>query len=234
MARVLAVVAMVAAGCASSRVLSDEDGGVDAGADAPEADARIIDAAVIDARVDARTDAAVDASIDAPTDACVPVWTDLLQNAAFDGATPQPWTQSSTIIRVAAMMPFAPQSPPSAAMFGATNNADDVLTQTVTVPAAATGLRLRGWRCNVTTDMTAGADTFRVTVETPGGAVLETLQDISNADVAATCAWQPFTWDAAAAHAGAPIVLRFRGRTSATFLTRFVVDTLALEALACP
>ena len=47
-------------------------------------------------------------------------------------------------------------------------------------------------------------------------------------------AWQPFTWTATTPHAGAQVVLRLRGRTNASFLTRFVVDTLALEILACP
>ena len=218
------MLATVIAGCASSRVLEGEDA---AGADAPEPDAAVVDAAVIDAAV-------IDAPADAPTDACVPVWTDVLANPAFDGAMVGPWSQSSTIVRAAAQMPFGPQSVPNAAMFGAANNANDVLTQAVTIPAAATGLRLRGWQCHVTTDATAGADTFQVTVETAGGVVLETLASLSNADVAATCAWQPFTWTATAPHAGDQVVLRLRGRTSAGFLTRFVVDTLALEFLACP
>jgi hypothetical protein len=221
------------AGCASSRVVGDEDAG-DSDADAAVADARAIDAAVIDARVDAAIDAPTDAGLDAATDACVPAWTNVLANEAFDGAVVAPWTQSTMIIRTAAQMPFAPQSPPQAAEFGATNNADDVLTQTVTIPAAATGLRLRGWQCHVTSDPTAGADTFTVTLTTPGGAPVETLQSISNADVMGVCAWLPFEWNAAAPHAGETLVLRLRGRTSATFLTRFVVDTLALEVLACP
>lgn len=234
--RLLTAGALVAvAGCASSRVLSDQDAGDLDEADAGEVDAAVIDAAVIDgAVIDAPVDAPTDAATDAPTDACVPVWTDVLTNPSFDLALPAPWTQSTTIIRPAAQMPFAPQSTPNAAMFGATNNANDVLTQTVTIPAAATGLRLRGWQCNVTTDATAGADTFAVTLETPAGVVVETLSSISNATVAATCAWQPFTWTAIAPHAGEQLVLRFRGRTNAGFLTRFVVDTLALEILACP
>ncbi|HVV85102.1 MAG TPA: hypothetical protein VHE35_18685, partial [Kofleriaceae bacterium] len=198
-------------------------------ADAPAIDARALDAAVIDAPVDA----AVDAATDAPTDACEPTWNDLLVNPAFDTGV-APWTQSSTIIRTAAQMPFAPQSPPSAVEFGVTNNADDVLTQTVTIPADATALRLRGWHCDVTTDLTAGSDTFVVTLETPGGAVLETLHDISNANVGMVCAWETFEWDALLPHAGETLVLRFHGRTNAGFLTRFVVDSLALEALACP
>ncbi len=238
----LVVTAAAAAGCASSRV-SSPDGGVDAadvdasadaGTDAAVVDARVVDAAVIDAPIDAPTDAPTDAAIDAPTDACVATWTNLLVNPAFDGAALAPWTQSTTIVRPAAQMPFAPQSTPNAALFGATNNANDVLTQTVAIPATATGLRLRGWQCHVTTDAAPNADRFRVTLETPAGVTLETLVDLTNSNVAATCAWQPFTWTALTPHAGEQLVLRLRGQTNASALTRFVVDTLALEILACP
>lgn len=245
--------AVLLGGCASARTLGDGDAAlVDAAGDGPAVDAPAdgpaidgpVDGPVIDARIDARPidaaviDAAVDASVDAATDAavdaCVPTWTNLLGNPAFDGATVLPWTQTSTIIRTAAMMPFSPHTAPNAAEFGASNNANDVLVQTVTIPASATALRLRGFECHVTEDPIADADTFRVTVETPGGVVLETLRDITNSDVAPICVWLPFTWNATAAHAGQTVVLRFRGRTNLAFLTRFVVDSLALEVLACP
>lgn len=235
-ASALLVVALAggASSCASSRVTGgDADAAGDV--DAATVDARVVDAAVVDAAViDAPVDAPTDAAPDAATDACVPAWTNVLANPAFDGAASAPWAQSTSIIRTTAQMPFAPHTLPNAAMFGATNNADDTLTQAVTIPASATALRLRGQRCHVTSDLTAGADTFTVTLETPAGAVLETLSSISNADVAATCSWQPFEWTAAAPHAGAPLVLRFHGRTNAGFFTRFVVDSLALEILACP
>jgi hypothetical protein len=241
------------AGCASAKTVGD--GEVDAAApdaaaidgptidapaiDAPAIDARLVDAAVIDAPpIDAPPIDAppIDApAIDAPPiDACVPAWTNLLVNGAFDGATVMPWTQTSTIIRTAAMMPFAPQSAPNAALFGASNNANDVLVQTVMVPASATALRVRGVQCHVTEDPIAETDRFKVTLETPAGVELETLTDVYNDDVLPICAWLPFTWNAVTAHAGQPIVLKLRGRTNLALLTRFAVDSLALEVLACP
>lgn len=252
-----AAIAMVAGalGCASARTPGEVDAAdpidaadpVDAAAldaaapDAASPDAAVIDAAAPDAAViDARPiDAAppVDARvIDAtPIDAaCTPTWQNLLVNGAFDGATVAPWTQTSTIIRPAASMPFAPQSAPNAAEFGASNNANDVLVQTVTIPASATAVRVRGYQCHVTEDPITDADTFKVTLETPGGAVLETFTDITNSDVAPICVWLPFEWTATAPHAGQPVVLRLQGRTNLAFLTRFIVDGLSLEAQVCP
>jgi hypothetical protein len=238
----------IAAACASGRSSGSVDAAdpVDGGeVDAAAADAAAPDAATDAAITDAATDARVadgaidapplDAAIDAvPIDAaCTPTWQNLIGNGDFEtGVTP--WTQTSTIIRTAAQMPFAPQAGMYSALFGAANNANDVLVQTVTIPASATGLRLRGYECHVTEDLIAMTDSFRVTVETPAGTVLETLRSITNSDVAPICIWLPFTWTAAAAHPGQQVVLRLQGRTNLAFLTRFVVDGLAFEALTCP
>ena len=252
---------VVVAGCASARTADPIDAAVDDAAidgaeidsavadaatdaatdsatdarmvDAATVDAAAIDAAVIDAAmIDARV---IDAPIDAPIDAaCTPTWTNLLGNGGFETAI-VPWTQTSLIIRTSAQMPFAPQAGTYAALFGASNNANDVLVQTVTIPASATGLRMRGFDCNVTEDLiTPTNDTFKVTLETTDGAVLETLRDINASSVAPICAWLPFTWTATAAHPGQTVVVRFQGRTNLALLTRFAVDSLALEALACP
>jgi hypothetical protein len=113
----------------------------------------VLDARPIDAPppIDARP---IDATpIDAP---CTPTWQNLLVNGNFDSATVPPWTQTSAIIT--ASPPFAPRTAPNAARFGAGNNANDVLVQTVTVPATATGLRLRGYECHVTEDVITDAD----------------------------------------------------------------------------
>lgn len=248
-----------AAACASARTSGDVDAAVDVDAtidvdaahlDAAELDAAAPDAAAIDARaIDA---AAIDAAaIDAPlidarpidatpidavpVDApCTPTWRNLLVNGAFDDPTVTPWTQTSTIIRPAASMPFAPQSAPNAAEFGAANNANDVLVQTVFVPASATALRVRGFQCHVTEDPVTDADSFKATLETTGGTVLETFTDITNSDVAPICLWTSFEWNAATAHANSQVVLKFQGRTNLVFLTRFIVDSVSLEALACP
>lgn len=245
--RWLSLPVMLVAACASANMTSDDDGvevdatevdalEVDAGeTDAPETDATAVDAASVDAAsidamaIDAHVDAATDASIDAM---CTPTWQNILVNGSFDLGVP-PWTQTSMIIRDAASLPFNPQAGTHAAMLGIGNNANDVIVQTVTIPASATGLRVRGYQCFVTEDPIEDTDTFRATLETPGGAVLETLLDITNTDTAPICFWTSFTWTAATAHAGQTIVLRMRATTNIAFLTRFVVDTMSLEYLGC-
>ena len=246
--KAIAAIALCAA-CASARTGGEVDAGggdlidaadpldadpLDAAApDAAAIDAPPIDAAASDARIVAPIDAQppIDAAIDAP--ACTPTWHELLGNGNFDNAV-VPWTQTSVILRTAAMMPFAPQAGTHAALFGASNNANDVLVQTVAIPAGATSVRVRGFQCHVTEDPISDTDTFAVTLETPAGNVLETLLDITNSDVAPVCLWLPFTWTATSGHPGQTIVLRLRGRTNLAFLTRFAVDTLSLEWLGCP
>jgi hypothetical protein len=197
--------------------------------DAPPIDAPAIDAPVIDAPpIDAPM------PIDAPIDAmCNPTWNNLLVNGGFDNGV-APWTQTSTIIRDAGGMPFAPHNGMFAALFGASNNANDVLVQNIAVPAGATGLRVRAFTCFVTEDPIEDTDTFKITLETAGGAVLDTLLDITNSDTAPICFWQSATWTAATPHAGQSIVLRMRGTTNFVFLTRFAIDSMAMEWLGCP
>lgn len=239
-----------ALGCASARTPGEVDAadpvdGADpidgALLDAPEVDAAALDAAATDAAaIDARPiDAAppVDARvIDAtPIDApCTPTWQNLLVNGGFDDPTIAPWTQTSTIIRAEATMPFAPNSAPNAAEFGADHNANDVLVQTVVIPASATGLRLRGANCFVTQDFLTDADRFAARLETPAGVAVETLFSATNSNVLPACAWLPFTWTATNPHPGETLVLRFQTTTNFALYTRFVLDDLRLEALACP
>ncbi|HUQ04194.1 MAG TPA: hypothetical protein VM261_16960 [Kofleriaceae bacterium] len=241
------LIVLVVTGCASANMTSDDDG-TDAAdesdavesSDAPEVDAvatdaaasdgAMIDGAAVDATVDARVDAGVDAT---PIDAmCTPTWHDVLGNGGFDSGV-TPWTQTSTSIRDVGGLPFNPHSGTHAAMMGIGNNANDVMVQTVTIPAGATGLRVRGYQCFVTEDPIEDTDTFRATIETPGGAVLETLLSVTNSDTAPICIWTPFTWTATSGHAGATVVLRMRGTTNIAFLTRFVVDSMTLEWLGC-
>ena len=197
-----------------------------------------IDAPPIDAALPIDAPPPIDARlIDAmPIDAgCTPTWQNLLVNGAFDSATVTPWTQTSTIIRTAATMPFAPNSAPNAALFGASNNANDVLVQTVVIPATSTGLRLRGSNCFVTEDVIiTDADRFTARLETPGGVAVETLLTQTNSDTLPICGWLPFTWSAAGAHPGETLVLRFQVTTNFALLTRFALDDLRLESLSCP
>lgn len=214
----------------------EPDGGVgDEDAAAPDAedaiDAAPTDAAPVDAapvEVDA---APPDAPL--PPDACVPTWIQLLGNPGFDDGV-APWTQQGTVITADADMPIAPQVGTHAAWLGGANAADDRLTQAVAIPADATALRVRVFECFVTADATGDDDHFVASLRTPAGVELEVLRAASNLQVGAVCGWTAATWTASAPHAGQTVELHLRGTTDASYPTSWYVDSLALEALACP
>lgn len=211
-----------------------------ADAASPAADAAVADAlAIADATVDAPPDAApVDAAVpdampDAAPDACVPDWIGLLGNGDFEqGGTA--WNQTGgTIIRqYGAGYPWPAHSGTWAALFGGINNADHLLTQSVTVPANATALRLRGAMCFVTEETTTLVEFDTLTVQIQGAVTEEYV--FSNLDAGETCTWTLFQLDAPTSHAGETVTLSLHGQTDGLEITSFGLDTLVLEALACP
>ena len=225
---VLAVAACARAQDAGDAGRTDAAPPSDAPADAPvDAPAPPVDASPPDA-------ARPDARPDAPPDACVATWTPLLSNAAFDLGDTQ-WLSSGSVITDASMMPIAPQSPSYAAWLAGYNGADEYLAQTVTVPGGATALRLRTYRCFVTSDVSGADDHLSIELRDASGAtVLETLGSYSNLDVGTVCSWGTLVLHAASAHAGESIRLHFHATTDALYPTSYYVDTLALEARACP
>lgn len=192
------------------------------------------DAGDIDAR-----DEVADAGPDAAPDACQPTWVNLLGNADFEAGNTvwdEVFNGSDPIIReFATDMPFPAAGGTHAALIFGYNNADETLSQVVSVPADASALRLRGFRCWVTTE-TAAEDFDLVSIEIgdADGNPLETLQDASNQDAGATCAWEGFELAAAESHAGESLTLAIGGMSDAASPTTFAFDTLALEAMACP
>ena len=226
----LAIAACAQAGGAT------EDAGPDP-ADAPAVDAPV--------SVDARADAPVDAAPpdagppdarppDAMPDACVPAWTQLLANGAFD-AGDSVWLSSGGVITNASMMPIAPHSPSFAAWLAGYNGADEFLAQAVTVPAGATALRVRAHRCYVTSDTSGADDHFAIELrDASGTTVLESLASYTNLTVGTVCSWEIFTLPAAAAHAGETLRLHFHATTDGSFPTSFYVDSVLLQAMTCP
>ena len=218
----LLVAVSALAGCATASSTSADARAVDAARD--DGNPGAVDAPIVDAAMP------IDAAVDA---ACVPVWSNILGNGDFENAV-LPWVQTPILVRTAAQKPFAPYAGTYAALFGVSNNGNGTLTQSVVIPAAAQGLRMRGFNCFVTEDLSADADRMVVTLENAGGTVVESLLNVTNSNVAATCAWAPFTYLATSAHAGETLTLRLRGTTNATLLTRFAFDELVVETLACP
>jgi hypothetical protein len=166
-----------------------------------------------------------------PPDACTPGWIDLLSNGGFEsGATV--WAQvGGTLIRDNSTAPWPAQAGTWAALLGGANNTDQQLTQSVTVPADATDLRIRGYRCFVTEE-TLAIEYDTLTVQLQGLTVEEIVW--SNIDAGATCSWGAFTLTSPEAHAGETITLAFINANDGTNVTSFGLDSLVLEAFACP
>lgn len=197
---------------------------------APLADAVIIDAPL--------TPDAPGGSVDAPPtpDAtpCTPIWQELLQNGDFDSG-PVVWTiVGGTMIR--SDSPIAEHSGTFLAWFLGGNNRDETLSQTVVVPVDASALRLRGSRCWTTTEttMTTPYDLFDLELRATNNTLLETLQAASNLDAASTCSWSFFELPATSAYAGQSIQLVLHATSDGASVTNFYLDTLELQALACP
>jgi hypothetical protein len=231
----------VLAACATGG-MEGPDGGVDVTPDAMgPADAE--DPAPPDGAIVAPPDAGAtdagatdaqgpDAAPPAP-DACVPDWIELLANPGLDSGA-APWLQVGAVIAADADIPITPQAGGHAGRLAGANNESDELWQMVTVPAGATQLRLRVYECFVTSDTVGADDTFTAQIRDATGAPLETVRSATNLDAPAVCAWQLSEWPVAGAYAGQTIQLHLRGTSDALYPTSFYVDTLSLEALACP
>ena len=214
------------------------------GENQPDADPSPADAATADAAssIDAGPQPDAGTGPDAGSsdaDGCVPDWTQLLGNADFEAGRTV-WTEdivgsTNAIIRQqGGGLPFPADSGTWAALMLGYNGADLTLSQTVTVPATATMLRLRGARCWVTTETAGTGDAMTITVRSTGGTVLETLASLTNADADAVCSWTALSLDAGASYPGQTVQLVFDGQANGANPTSFAFDTLALEAYACP
>lgn len=180
-------------------------------------------------------DAAVDA--DPGPDACVDSALNLLVNGDFEAGEGN-WTAMTNgalpIIReLGAGLPFNPNDGTWASIFGGVNNAQLSLSQTVAVPNDAMLTRVTFSRCWVTEELMGALDTLTLElINANGGAVLQTLLDISNEDAEATCEWTAVEIAIDPTPATA-LELRFTAATDGATATTFAFDSLAVEASVC-
>lgn len=192
--------------------------------DAP--DLMIIDAA----RVTIDAPLMVDAATPMP-DACMTDWIDLLQNGGFDMQS-DPWSGTTGVIRES-NSPWSPQAGSAWALFSGSHNANHELSQTVTIPASTSALRLRGYRCWVTQEINGMYDFLTIELRDQSGNVIETLWERDNSHAGTTCSWSLFQLDPVDSHAGKDIDLVFLATSDNASLTSFGFDTLTFEAMAC-
>lgn len=231
----------------------DSEDDVDASVDAvvsPFPDARIVDARIGDAPLaidgpmldatlaDARS---VDASSGDARSADAGCKVELLGNAGFDQstgskpATVVPWTQNGSIVWTTAELMgnlgFGPHQGGYAAYLGGYLSANDILLETVNVPAGTTALRLAGQRRIVSTDPSMEKNSLRFQLIDGAGDLLTNIATYTNVDV--TAGWTAFSHPVVLTFAGQTVRLRIVGVTASSLATRFLVDSLSLEATVC-
>jgi hypothetical protein len=240
--------------CATTNPFED-DGGV--GPSGPDASKSSADADPADPDAASRPDASPDAPPPPPIDAavhlpdaavprpdaatgCTPTTTNLLQNANFDTGPGAMWTEvggaGELILAGTALQSHAAHSGTYAAWLGGYNSGDDQLTQTVTVPANATGLRFKGQRWVESAEVGSTVYdklTFEILAAT-GETVLESIGGspvFTNATTTTT--WTAFDFPVTGNYAGQTVRLRLRALTDILNSSSFFIDTIALEATVC-
>ena len=168
---------------------------------------------------------------DAAPDECVEGWSELLSNPAFDEGPDVGWTSTGAdIIQRDADMPIQVDSGEYAAWFGGRNQLDATLSQPISIPDAASDLRLSAKTCFVTAESSGVHDRVAIVLRDGGGALVGTLSDFTNGDADGVCNWGSLQVSSSPAHAGQDLTFEIHVTTDAANHTSFYFDTLALEA----
>ncbi len=138
------------------------------------------------------------------------------------------WSQSSAAGHDL-ISDFYPRSGAWAAYLAGTNNADDRLSQTITLPANAISSILTAWWAIATEEPEVGFDRLTASVLNADG---ELLADLWTADSSAMVnVWAPIEADLLA-YRGRTVILRLRAITDASNPTDFYVDDVSLLVCA--
>jgi len=238
---VCAAVSLLQAACATATLEergrgSDEDGGLEAKPELPDARPPV-------GRPDAGVPGDGGEDAGAPDAGCAAETISLLGNGDFDEGADVAWEESSSggfALIVANGSPVLPpefdvtaDSPEFMSYLGGYNNGLDVIHQEVAVPADAIGLRLRGaFRIETLETIDSPFDHTFLEITSTEGEVREQLADFSNDDDTGA-RYINFDIDVAGDFAGQTVRFRLRGTSDEDLLTHFFFDTLLLEASAC-
>ena len=160
----------------------------------------------------------------------------LLANPAFD-AGHTAWTEttpssSSIITSDSVLTTLRAHTPSNLAWLAGYANADDDLSQTITIPASASSITLSFYYVVQTQETTAGAfDTMDVYTYDPALAKYTVLATFN--DNMATPSWTRFSIILPPSMAGRTIKVGFQATSDMTKNTNFFVDSVALDVVAC-
>ena len=161
----------------------------------------------------------------------------LLLNPGFESGNNGNWTLSTstshTVITTVSN-PAAPHGGSYQASLGYYNGTyynseTDYISQTVTIPSAATAATLNFWYYIKTQETTTSTayDKLTVTVENSSGTVLSTLVTLSNLNK--TSSWTQKTGLNLLSYKGQTVVIKFKAVTDSSLGTAFALDDCALN-----
>ncbi len=168
---------------------------------------------------------------------CTPTWSNLLGNPGFDlGATV--WLESSAVDAPIIIPTAQAHSGGFVAFVAGYDDAFDGIWQTVTIPSAATGLRVSGWRCIASDEDPEGGvfdEALIGIMDASGTTTLEIFAGFDNMDgpSATGCTWTSFLAAAAQVRAGQTVTFVIQAITDGSLPTSFFFDTMVFEAQVC-
>lgn len=152
--------------------------------------------------------------------------TGLVRNGTFEAGSDGAWTEESNLGHVLISDQW-PRGGSLGAWLGGEDGSDDVLSQTITIPASASRVTLVYWWSIHTLEEVHPQDTCTVDLREPGGAVVQVLQTIT--DEAEPDIWQRSEFDLTA-YRGRTLRLVFRGVNDPTNPTDFFFDDVDLQS----
>jgi len=161
----------------------------------------------------------------------------LLANGGFDAANSTVWSEStasaSTIItNESALTTLRAHTPANLAWLAGYPNAQDDLSQMVTIPAGASAITLSFYYVIQTQETTAAvADTMDVYAYDAG--MMKFTPVASFNDNMPTPSWTRFSISLPVSLAGRTIKIGFQSMTDNAKTTNFFVDSVALDVVAC-
>lgn len=136
------------------------------------------------------------------------------------------WTQTSVQGHVL-ISDYYPRTGRLGAYLAGANNADDRLSQTLSLPAGATSITLQMWWALTTDEAGAAYDTLAVALLRPDGSILATLATLDSS--ATVGQWDELSFDLTG-YTGQNVTLRLVGRTDEQDATDFFVDDVNVTA----
>ncbi len=151
--------------------------------------------------------------------------TELIQNGGFE-ADSRGWIENSAQ-GYPLVSDFNPRTGRYSAYLGGVNNADDRISQRITLPADAASITLRAWWYLATAETAGAFDTMTVWLLREDFQPLAQLAQVDNTYPVGV--WDQIVADLSS-YAGQTVIVQFAGRTDESNISDFYVDDVSVSA----